>query len=95
MRLSDVLSSEITNEFKQVEQFLGNTKLKPGKQRKISIGVVGLPYFCRNCDSVITFNSLSDLYCIVICTGLCFSLYVLLAFFCASVLAINKSPHHI
>lgn len=64
MRLSDVLSSEITNEFKQVEQFLNNTKLKPGKQRKINIGVVGLPYFCRNCDSVVTFNSLSDLYCI-------------------------------
>lgn len=64
MRLSDVLSSEITNEFKQVEQFLGNKKLKAGKQRKIDIGIIGLPYFCKNCDSVITFNSLSVLYCI-------------------------------
>ena len=64
MRLSDVLSSEVVDEFKQVEQFLNNKSLRPGNQRKINIGVVGLPYYCKNCNSIVTFNSSETLYCI-------------------------------
>lgn len=64
MRLSDVLSKPLTSRFEQVEGFLGNTQLKCGKQRKISVGIVALTYFCKNCDANLTFCSGDELFCI-------------------------------
>lgn len=64
MRLSEVLSRSPTSRFEQVEGFLNNTQLKRGKQKKISVGVVGLTYHCENCRSDSTFVSDGDLYCI-------------------------------
>ena len=64
MRLSDVLSNPLTSRFEQVEGFLGNTKLKCGKQKKIAVGIVALTYFCKNCDADLTFCSGDELFCI-------------------------------
>lgn len=64
MRLSDVLSKPLTSRFEQVEGFLGNTKLKCGKQKKIAVGKVALTYFCKRCDADLTFCSGDELFCI-------------------------------
>lgn len=65
MRLSDILSNPISSDFQQVENFLGTKKLGPGKQRKISIGIVGRTYLCKTCNLDITFASTKDeLHCI-------------------------------
>lgn len=64
MRLSEVLSNSITAKFDQVDGFLGNARLKIGKQKKVTVGAVWLTYFCKNCNSNITFLSGEDLYCI-------------------------------
>ncbi|WP_196602550.1 hypothetical protein [Pectinatus frisingensis] len=64
MRLSDVLSNPLTNKFEQIEGFLENKKLKYGKQKKITVGKVALTYFCKHCNSDLTFCSNDELYCI-------------------------------
>lgn len=64
MRLSEILSKPISNEYRQVEGFLKNLRLNCGKQRKIAIGIVGLNYHCTNCGDIRTFCSEQDLYCI-------------------------------
>ena len=64
MRLSDVLSKPLTGTFEQIEGFLDNTKLKAGKQKKIKVGIIALNYFCKNCNSDMTFCSGNELYCI-------------------------------
>lgn len=64
MRLSDVLSTSPTLEFKQVEGFLGEKNLAVGKQRKIQVGRVALNYFCKNCMDMRTFSSGEEIYCI-------------------------------
>lgn len=64
MRLSDVLSKPLTSEFKQIDGFLSNAKLNCGKQKKIDVGVVALPYFCISCEDDLTFNSNGELFCI-------------------------------
>ena len=64
MRLSEVLSKSPTLEFKQVEGFLDEKKLAPGKQRKIQVGRIALNYFCNNCTDVRTFCSGEEIYCI-------------------------------
>lgn len=64
MRLSDVLSKPISEDFVQVEGFLNKETLKAGRQKKIDIGIVSLTYFCKKCDMDITFNSCEQLYCI-------------------------------
>ena len=63
MRLSEVLSKTPTSRFEQVQGFLNNSKLKCGKQKKISVGPVWLTYYCENCQSDITFISGDELYC--------------------------------
>ena len=64
MRLSDVLSKPVDLKFWQVDGFLDNKKLKSGKNRKLAVGKVGLPYFCKCCDNDMTFASAEDIYCI-------------------------------
>jgi hypothetical protein len=64
MRLSDMLSKPLTGRFEQVEGFLDNVKLKSGKQKRIKVGIVALNYFCKNCDSDLTFCSGDELFCI-------------------------------
>lgn len=64
MRLSDVLSKPVDLKFWQVDGFLDNKKLKIGKSKKLAVGKVGLPYYCRCCDSDMTFISADDIYCI-------------------------------
>ena len=64
MRLSDVLSKQISDEFQQVEVFLGNQKLGFGKQKKINVGIVGLNFYCKECCDDRTFCSSKDLFCV-------------------------------
>lgn len=64
MRLSDVLSKPVNLKFWQVDGFLDNKKLKSGQSKKLAVGKVGLPYFCKCCDSDTTFISPEDIYCI-------------------------------
>lgn len=64
MRLSDVLSKEPSDEYKQVDGFL-EKKLKIGQNRKIDIGTIALSFYCKTCDDSITFFSDSkNLMCI-------------------------------
>lgn len=63
MRLSDVLSKPVDMKFWQVDTFL-NKKLIYGQSRKISVGKIGLPYYCKSCEDNITFLSSDELYCI-------------------------------
>lgn len=64
MRLSDVLSKQITTDYVQIEGFLGNMKLKTGNSKKISVGKVALNFHCKNCRDQRTFYSGEDLFCI-------------------------------
>lgn len=64
MRLSDVLSKPVDLKFWQVDGFMDNKKLKSGKSKKLVVGKIGLPYFCKCCDSDMTFISAEDIYCI-------------------------------
>ena len=64
MRLSDVLSKPVDLKFWQVDGFLANRKLKSGRSKRLDVGKIGLPYFCKQCDSDITFISADDIYCI-------------------------------
>jgi len=64
MRLSDVLSKPLNNNFVQVEGFLDDKKLKLGKQKRIAVGKIGLTFFCKGCNDDRTFCSDDDLFCI-------------------------------
>lgn len=64
MRLSDVLSKPIIDKFVQVDGFLDNKRLGVGKQRKITVGKIGLNFFCRNCGDDRTFISGDELFSI-------------------------------
>lgn len=64
MRLSDVLSKPLSEEYVEVENFLGFKRLPKGKQRKIDVGRIGLPFFCKRCNGIQTFCSSDWLYCI-------------------------------
>ncbi len=64
MRLADVLSKSPTQDFDQVEGFIGLKNLTTGNQRKITAGKVALNYFCENCKEIRTFLSREELYCI-------------------------------
>lgn len=65
MRLSGILSKEPCKEYCQVDGFL-NQKLKCGKQRKIEVGRITLPFYCKVCGDTLTFSSVSEN---LICTG--------------------------
>lgn len=64
MRLSDVLSKPVNDQFVQVEGFLDNKSLGVGKQRKITVGKIALNFYCKNCGDDRTFCSGDDLFCI-------------------------------
>lgn len=55
MRLSDVLSKEPDLEFKQVDGFL-KKKLPYGEQKRLDVGVVCRTFYCKNCESELTFS---------------------------------------
>lgn len=65
MRLSGILSKEPVKEYCQVDGFL-NQKLKYGKQRKLEVGRITLPFYCKDCADTLTFASVSEN---LICTG--------------------------
>lgn len=64
MRLAELLSKDINNEYVQVEGFLENKPLATGKQRKLNVGKVMLNFFCKNCNDMRTFVSDETLYCV-------------------------------
>lgn len=64
MRLSDVLSKPMANEYTQVEGFLNNRRLGFGRQAKISIGKIALNFFCKKCNDDRTFCSTDELFCL-------------------------------
>jgi hypothetical protein len=55
VRLSELLSREPSPQFVQIEGFLGDVKTGIGKQKKLDIGTVGLPFFCKRCNTTTTF----------------------------------------
>lgn len=65
MRLSGVLSKEPSIEYCQVDGFL-NQKLKYGKQKKLEVGKITLPFYCKVCEDTLTFASVNEN---LICTG--------------------------
>lgn len=66
MRLSDVLSKDISSKFVQVDNFFGYRKSQMGKSKKINIGTVALNFFCEKCDGYRTFYSRYKVDCIYI-----------------------------
>lgn len=57
MRLSDILSKPPIKEYIQIDGFLQGKKGNTGQSVKLSIGKVGLNYFCANCEDLRTFYS--------------------------------------
>lgn len=66
MRLSGVLSKEPVKEYCQVDGFL-NQKLKYGRQKKLEVGRITLPFYCKACEDELTFASVNEN---LICTGI-------------------------
>lgn len=64
MRLSDILSQPPSEEFKQIEGFIGKQRLRTGKTRNVNIGSVGLNFFCKECQNIRTFNHTGIVQCI-------------------------------
>lgn len=64
MQLSDILSKPLSLKFEKIDGFLGTVRLKCGKQKRIAVGRVALPYFCKHCDADLTFCSGDELFCI-------------------------------
>lgn len=64
MRLSGVLSKEPIKDYCQIDGFI-KQKLEYGKQIKAEVGTVTLPFYCKNCEDMLTFSSLEKpLICI-------------------------------
>lgn len=64
MRLSDVISKEPSERYYQIDGFLSK-KLKIGRQQKIDVGTVTLPFYCKKCEDMLTFSSINqNLTCI-------------------------------
>ena len=66
MRLSDVLSKDISSEFVQVDNFFGYRKSQMGKSKKINIGTVALSFFCEKCNEYKVFYSRHKADCIYV-----------------------------
>jgi hypothetical protein len=64
MRLAELLSKDVNNEYIQIEGFLDNKPLATGKQRKLNVGRIMLNFFCKNCNDIRTFVSTESLYCV-------------------------------
>ena len=65
-RLSDILSSDLSVDFQQVDGFIVGKKLIAGTQKDLSIGRIALNYYCKNCNNARSFFSSDKLYCIVV-----------------------------
>lgn len=57
MRLSDILSKNPIKDYMQIDGFLQGKKGNSGQSVDISIGKIGLNYFCTSCDDLRTFYS--------------------------------------
>ena len=66
MRLSDILSKPLMKEYMQIDGFLQGKKGSTGQNVNISIGKVGLNYFCTNCEDIRTFYSKDKLSAIFV-----------------------------
>lgn len=66
MRLAELLSNNINEEFVQIEGFLDNNRLRKDKQKKLNVGKIMLNFYCRECNAIRTFCSNETLYCIVL-----------------------------
>lgn len=66
MRLSDVLSKPLIDEYVQIEGCLVNKSGKIGQKVDLDIGTIALNYFCENCGDVRTFYSKGKLSCIFV-----------------------------
>lgn len=64
MRVSDILSKPISDEFKQCDLFLGERTIRLGKQKKINVGNILINYHCNKCDNIYTFSSIGDIVCL-------------------------------
>lgn len=66
MRLCDVLSKPVKSDFVQVEGFLVNKSGRVGQKVDLTVGTVGLNYFCQNCEDMRTFYSKGNLSCVFV-----------------------------
>lgn len=66
MRLGEVLSKPISEDFVRIEDFIKGKVLSLGKIRKIKAGTVARTYFCKNCNLPITFSPVEDLRCVML-----------------------------
>ncbi len=64
MRLSDILSKSLSDNYCQVENFFDYKRLTSGVQRRIDIGTIALNFCCKKCQDTRTFVSMSKIYCI-------------------------------
>lgn len=65
MRLSDVLSKAPDTSPAQVEGFLGTSRIRWGRHKKVRVGRVALNFFCKMCEDNRTFMSGDELSCLV------------------------------
>lgn len=61
MTLSDILSKEPNQEYKQIDYFLVGKKGSVGQKVEISVGKIALNFFCEQCGDMRTFFSLEKL----------------------------------
>lgn len=66
MRLSDVLSKPKSNDFQQIEAFLGERRFGVGQYRKIDIGKIILNLPCECGDEASAFSSSSKMHCTMV-----------------------------
>lgn len=64
MRLSDVLSKMKSEDYSQIEGFLGERRLQAGKQKKIAVGRIAASYYCKQCEDDLSFISGDELFCV-------------------------------
>ena len=57
MTLSDILSKEPNQEYKQIDSFLVGKKGSVGQKVEISVGKIALNFFCEQCGDMRTFFS--------------------------------------
>jgi len=61
MRLHNILSEPPSLEFKEINGFSSNRKIKIGKREKIT-GRIVMRFSCKECEGVVSFFSMGDLY---------------------------------
>ena len=66
MRLSEVISKSLSDDFVQVEGFLGDKRCKPNTHKNITVGQVRRNFFCAKCNDTLTFLSGEKISCVVV-----------------------------